>query len=236
MVGRCVKRAELLTRGEDSIADANFLRRNLVTLAYRHERWNIVVFECYRVVELLVKGISCLSGYAPRQSHSVEHVVGDLVGNLRREHVPAPLFFCLETAASNRYGIHLTGNAVSLLKEIGGNWAQLGYANHRLPGDQLVRVTLSAQNFTVTASVEGETLIRCTDASLAPPFRQRRRFLRAPRAASIAALKALGRNLLSTREEAFFSTRQFTRREARSAMAQMNLALGATKSFYVERH
>jgi hypothetical protein len=228
-------RAELVMRGEESIADASFLRRSLITLAYRHERWNIVVFECFRVVELLVKGIVCLNGLAPRQSHSIEHVVDDLITSLGRQHLAAPLFVSLETRAKNRYGIDLTGRTLSVFKEIAGIWTQLGHVTHRLPADQLVRVTLSMQNFTITASVDGKTLIRCTDSSLVPPFHQRRGFVRIPRAASIAVLKALSKSLLTTREQAFFSTSRFTRRDARRAIAKMNLALGATKSFYVQR-
>jgi hypothetical protein len=229
-------RTELATRGEESIADANFLRRNLITLAYRHKRWNIVVFECFRVVELLVKGIVCITGHAPRISHSIEHVVDDLVRIQGRQRNTAPLLVSLVTRGKNRYGVHLTGNTLSLLKEINGAWTQLGLSTHRLPTDQLVRITLSMQDCAVTASVDGKILFRGTDASLAPPFRLRREIVRAPRAASIAALKTLSRSLLSTREDAFFSTRSFGQREARIAIAKMNLALGATKSFYIEKY
>ena len=72
-----MKRAELIKRGEESIADADFIRRNFVTLAYNQKHWNIVIFECFRVVELLVKGIACISGHAPREAHSIEHIVDE---------------------------------------------------------------------------------------------------------------------------------------------------------------
>ncbi len=228
-------RLELIARGEESIADANFLRRNLITIAYREDRWNIVVFECFRVVELVVKGIVCLSGHAPRETHSIGHVVDDFLRNLERRRTAAPLFVSLETPAKNRYGVSLTGKTLSLFKEIAGVWTQLGQATHRLPADQLVRVALTAQRSAVTVSVDGKPLLGGTDSSLAPPFRMHRSFVRIPRAASIGALKALSGSLLSTRESAFFTTRRFTQRDARSAIARMNLALGATKSFYVEK-
>lgn len=115
-------RAELVTRGEESIADANFLRRNVITLAYRHKRWNIVVFESFRVVELLVKGIVCISGHAPRESHSIEHVVDDLVRIQGRQRTSAPLFVSLVTRRKNRYGVYLTGKTLSLLREDVGCW------------------------------------------------------------------------------------------------------------------
>jgi hypothetical protein len=143
----------------------------------------------------------------------------------------------LVTRGKNRYGVHLTGKTLSLLKEINGSWTSLGPSrHHRLPADQLARITLTMQDFAVTASVDGKILLRSMDSSLTPPFRLRREIVRAPRAASIAALKALSRSLLSTREHAFFSTRSFGQRDARIAIAKMNLALGATKSFYIEKY
>jgi len=94
-----MKRFEAIARGEESIADANFVRRRFINFAYREHRWNIVVFECFRVVELLVKGIVCLSGHAPRESHSIKHVVDDFVKSLLRMRTGAPLFVSLETPA-----------------------------------------------------------------------------------------------------------------------------------------
>ena len=230
-----MKRFEVIARGEESIADANFVRRRFINFAYREHRWNIVVFECFRVVELLVKGIVCLSGHAPRESHSIEHVVDDFVKTLLRRRTGAPLFVSLETPARNRYGISLTGKTLSLFKEIAGVWTQLGHATHRLPADQLVRVALTVQKSEISVTVDGKVLLGGTDSSLLPPFRMRRGFVRAPSTASIGALKILSRSLLSTRESAFFTTRRFTQQDARSAVAKMNLALGATKSFYIEK-
>jgi hypothetical protein len=228
-------RRELVKRGEESIADANFLRRRLITVAYRENRWNIVVFECFRVIELLVKGIVCLSGYAPRETHSIASVIDDFVSNLKRGRTAAPLFVSLEATARNRYGVSLTSKTLSLFKIVAGVWTSLGQTTHRLPADQLVRVALTWRVSALTVSVNGETLLGTTDASLVPPFKMHRSFVRAPRATAIGALKALSRSLLSTRESAFFTTRLFTQRDARTAIAKMNLALGATKSFYIEK-
>jgi hypothetical protein len=63
-----MKRFEVIARGEESIADANFVRRRFINFAYREHRWNIVVFECFRVVELLVKGIVCLRDMLPAKA------------------------------------------------------------------------------------------------------------------------------------------------------------------------
>jgi hypothetical protein len=228
-------RLELVERGEESIADANFLRRRLIPVAYRENRWNIVVFECFRAVELLVKGIACLSGYAPRETHEIDSVVDGIVKNLKRTRTAAPLFVSLETTTKNRYGVSLTSKTLSLLMDVAGEWTALAETTHRLPADQLVRIALTWRHFAVTVSVDGKTLLVTSDATLVPRFLMHRSFMRAPRATSIGALKALSRSLLSTRESAFFTTRRFTQRDARSAIAKMNLALGATKSFYVEK-
>jgi hypothetical protein len=107
-------------------------------------------------------------------------------------------------------------------------------ARHQLSADEIVRMTLDAEHSVVTVSVDGRPLIRHSDASLVGPLRFRRAFARAPRAASIAALKRLSGKLRSSREEAFFWTREFTRSEAKIAISHMNLALGVSKAFYVE--
>jgi hypothetical protein len=172
-------RTELIKRGEENIADVNFIRRNFITLAYSQKHWNIVVFECFRVVELLVKGIVCISGHAPRETHSIEHIVDDLINILARQRTAADLFVSLVAHGRNRYGVRLTTSKLSVLAEINGTWTHLGVTSHHLPADELVRITLTVQNFTVTASVDGKILFRVTNTSLAAPYPLRRQIVRA---------------------------------------------------------
>ncbi len=60
-----MNKEELYTRGQMSVDDATFIRDRFISLAVRGNRWNIVVYEAYRVIELLLKGIICFSGYTP---------------------------------------------------------------------------------------------------------------------------------------------------------------------------
>jgi hypothetical protein len=50
---------ELLRRGELNIADAAFVRDHFIPAAMESRRWNIVVFEAFRTIELLLKGMVC---------------------------------------------------------------------------------------------------------------------------------------------------------------------------------
>jgi hypothetical protein len=225
----------VIGRGEHCIADAHFVRKNIVPMAYKAGRWNIVVFECFRVVELLLKGIACLSGRVPKETHDLGRVVDDLVSYLARQHESPPLFASLRSKNNDRYGISLTSRNLSLYLECAGSWSLLAVDQHQLSSDEIVRLILHVEHFVITVSVDGRPLIRHTDATLAGPFRFRRAFARAPRAASVASLKRLSGKLRLSREAAFFSTREFTRSDAKIAISHMNLALGVSKSFYVER-
>jgi hypothetical protein len=59
-----MKREERYKRGDRLVEDAIFIRDVVIPRAQAAERWNIVVFEAYRVSELLIKALFFFAGYS----------------------------------------------------------------------------------------------------------------------------------------------------------------------------
>ncbi len=65
-----------LTVGLLNINDALFIRTNFIPLAVESGKWNLVVSESHRSVELLLSGIIILLGGDPKQKkHNLEGLV-----------------------------------------------------------------------------------------------------------------------------------------------------------------
>ena len=64
-------KVNLFERGQRNILDAIFIRNTVIPAAQTAQRWNIVVFESYRVLELIIKGIICMYGKGPKKTHAL---------------------------------------------------------------------------------------------------------------------------------------------------------------------
>ena len=76
LVELIVKEEEIYSRGQSNIEDAHFIRENFIPSALKNEKWNVVVHQSYQALELLIKGMTCLTGQIPRKVHELEALIG----------------------------------------------------------------------------------------------------------------------------------------------------------------
>src|SRR5262245_17136247 len=100
-----MKRAHLIARGERCVADALFVRDQILPLAVSSKRWAIVMYESFRVAELLTKGIICMSGYAPKSTHEIPALIGDLIDRLSTGRPRIPFVLGARMQGGHTYGV-----------------------------------------------------------------------------------------------------------------------------------
>ena len=85
-----VELEKLFSRGHRNIEDAFFVKDVFIPAAIQNKKWNIAVYEAYRVVELTVKGIMCLAGIPPileiqsKYTHSIRKLINRFQSELLR--------------------------------------------------------------------------------------------------------------------------------------------------------
>jgi hypothetical protein len=225
--------AELLWRGELNIVDAAFVRDHFIPAAMKSERWNIVVFEAFRTIELLIKGILCLSGHAPRQSHDVQYLIDDFLKLLAPKKDSQPFLYSAASPAGHAYGIYWDGTSIQLLEKVAGLYTVLASTEWKqMPSiDRLLRLRLDVEGFTVSVYCSDELILQMSHASIPDATRFSRSFNRALDPAKVKTLRRAAERLRATREDAFFGTVSFSKEDAEAAMSLMNSALEASKAF-----
>jgi hypothetical protein len=143
---------ELLRRGELNIADAAFVRDHFIPAAMESRRWNIVVFEAFRTIELLLKGMVCLSGHVPRQSHEIHYLVDDFIKFLGTKTDLQPFLYSAASPNGGAYGIYWDGASIQLLKRIAGLYTLIASTGTKQPIyiDRLLSLRLDVEDFTVS--------------------------------------------------------------------------------------
>lgn len=225
--------AELLRRGELNIADAAFVRDHFIPAAVESERWNIVVFEAFRTIELLMKGMVCLSGHAPRQSHEVQYLVDDFLELLAAKRDSQPFLYSAASPSGHAYGIYWDGTSIQLLKKVAGLYTVLASTGREQMAsiDRLLRLSLDVEGFAVSVYCGNELILRTADASILDATRFSRSFERAPDPARVETLRRCAERLRATREDAFFGTVPFSKEDAEEAVLLMNSALLESRTF-----
>jgi hypothetical protein len=165
--------AELLRRGELNIADAAFVRDHFIPAAMESGRWNIVVFEAFRTIELLIKGIVCLSGHEPvvpraGRNHEVHHLVDHFLKLLEAKTSLQPFLYSAASPRGGAYGIYSDGASIQLLKRIAGSYTSMASTATGQPIsiDRLLRLRLDVQGFTLSVYCGDELILRTSDASI----------------------------------------------------------------------
>jgi hypothetical protein len=221
-----MNREDLLRRGELNIADATFVREHFIPVALELKRWNIVVFEAFRAIELLMKGMICLSGHAPRQSHEIHFLVDDFLRLLATDGNSQPFLYSAASPSGHAYGIYWDGTSIQLLKKVAGLYTLLGSTpTEEVPIDRLLRLRLDVDGSKVSIYCGGELILQTTDSSISDPIRFSRSFERAPDLGRVHRLKDAAERLRATREDAYFGTVLFSKQNAEEAVTLMNSAL-----------
>lgn len=211
--------------------DARFVRDVLIEEAINAGRWNLVVFEAYRTAELLIKGIIYSVGNPPDRHHRLHHLIKCFSKTLEENRQAFPFIYKAIDSNGHYYHVRFVGETVQLLKHMAGTYTQLG-SLVRLQNPYLP-LGLTRCGTTVSI-VQGETrLLVSTDSSLHEVINYERVILRAPEESRLERLKELVAILLTTRTEAFYSERLFSKKEGEEAVRKLALVYELSRAFEI---
>ena len=229
-----MNKEQLYNRGQRSIADGIFIRDRVIPLALENKHWNIVVFESYRVIELLIKGMICVSGYTPRETHEIDSLVERFSVILHNAKKSLPFTYTLFGIRGNCYGVTVKGGVIELFRRNSEIYTQLARIPFReLAVDELLRMKLEYSGTTLTLYVNDQELIRHTDSGVLNAKRFERGFVKNPDKLRLSDLKHAVKELRAHRESAFYSTRVYLEEDAHRAISFMEIASEASKTFVV---
>ena len=137
---------ELLRRGEQNIEDAAFVRDHFIPTATKSQRWNIVVYEAFLTIELIVKGMICLSGNKPDKNHDVHHLVDQFHKLLPDEINSQPFLYSAASPSGHAYGIYSDGRSIQLLKKVHGVYTSMASVRQAGSIDQLLLLRLGSKD------------------------------------------------------------------------------------------
>ncbi len=230
-------------RGHSNIEDAHFIREKMIPVAFQFERWNVVVHQAYQAIELLIKGMICLTGHVPRVTHNTDFLIDELFSYVppNASEVPSIPFvvYALVPDSRNGYGVWLYGTTIEIAKVVHGITSVMTHfplSQDLLRADAILRLGLEVKNFTVRLMLDNDQVLALTDASLIGPFTLRREFVRQPSKAKVEVLKELGRKLRTNRESSFYSERDYALDEAEEAIRLYDDANAVAACFLVEEH
>jgi hypothetical protein len=226
---------ELAQRGELNITDAAFVRDHFIPAAMKSERWNIVVFEAFRTIELIIKGIVRLSGREPLPNHEVHRLIDHFLRILAAEKNSQPFLYSAASPSGHAYGIYSDGTSIQLLKKIAGVYTEMASTGMEYMAsiDRLLRLRLEVERFEVCVYCGDELILRQSDASIPDATRFSRSFNRVPDPAQVKTLRRAAKQLRKKRTPAFFGEERFVKSDAEEAMSLMKSALEASTAFVI---
>jgi len=233
---------ELFNRGHRNIEDAYFVRDIFIPSAFEKQKWNIVVYEAYRVVELVVKGIMCLAGIPPilenqaKYTHNIKKLIILFQNELSKVNGRVPYFLALKSPSSdNHYGIEIIGNKAYLYIYVAGLSTELQSPIDlsSISVDGLINLNFHYEDNTLTLIHNNKTLTLHTDATFgADKLKFEMGFQRIPDNERVNKIAEIGELLLKNRTAAFYSERIYSKEDALTALDNMNEALEASKAFF----
>jgi hypothetical protein len=231
---------DLIQRGILNVEDATYLRKKIIPVALADERWNLVVRLAYDLTELLVKGVICLCGDGPRQTHDIDKLVDQLLGKIAeaaKGKIDLPLIVSAKSddgvLGFAGYGVLIEAGGCSLVEVNGsGSYAEIASVTTTLSVDQIVKLRIEVENFAISVYV-GDTLILSTmDATHSGPYAFCRSFQVFPTRDRVRALKDAGDELRKNRESSFYSERRFDKNDATRAIQFGDIAFEAASCFF----
>jgi hypothetical protein len=202
----------------------------------------VVVQQAYQSLELLVKGMICLTGHAPRVTHNTDLLIGELLDNVspttsEEPRVPFAVF-ASSMDGGNGYGVWLYDASVEIVKVISRTFTAIAHFSIRdlLRADAILCLGLEVKDFTMRLILDGEPVFVATDSSVSGPLTLRREFVREPSMGKVTLLKEIGRKLRLNRESSFYAERTYAKTEAAEAMRLFDDANEVATCFLVEEH
>jgi HEPN domain-containing protein len=224
----------LFNRGYQNITDAVFVREKIIPLALTEGRWNVVVFESYRVAELMFKGMICLSGYTPRETHELNRLTKQLVDILKSQCHAVPFLYAVQDRKGNYYGAGVSGKTIWVFKYVAGIYTDMASVSLRqLSIDELLRLRLEVSHNVVRLFIGSTEIIAHTDSSIDSAVRIQKGFERCPDSSRVQQIEQAGQKLLAEREHAFYSTRVYTEQDALQAVKLVKIVQEASEAFLV---
>jgi len=222
-------------RGVRLFEDAVFIRDVVIPHAHAARRWNIVIFETYRVSELFTKSLFFFAGYSPKETHGLDYLIDRWCQILDKAKWSAPFVYSLMATGGNGYGVTIINNRIEFLKRIANTYTLLGSAPlQSLVVDDIMALQIGVDHYCWTVTKDDEVILSGTDASLSEPLRLQRTLVKPADRARVENIKKFLRELRGPREEAFYSERPFTEQEANQAIDRMAGIFELSKAFFVE--
>jgi HEPN domain-containing protein len=219
---------DTLSRGFASVEEARFSRFNLLPIARNSSRWNLVVAECFRIVELLIKGLSCLAGNVPKANHELDQLLTNLFEHLLSNPGATPLALHVVDDLGEGFAVDLNGGVASIL-----HVSNLGYATYSQLGSSAIFTFSRPETIHIVADGEMVSVSvaeRTVSQRAANGMVFRGSFGRAD-AAAVDELKRLAAALRKHREVSLYHERRYLKEHALEAIGTMEAAFAALAPF-----
>ena len=153
-----------------NIWDASFVKDDVIPLACRKKRWNVVVFESQRVIELGLRGIVRLLGETPHEHHNLARHVAH-VHRIMSSSKRLPFVAGAYALGGDCYGVYVSGNSLVVVKRIAGTHTQMS-ERHLGPSwaEHEHEIALQVDGSHLTVRLDGDIFVSLTDADVMGPF------------------------------------------------------------------
>jgi HEPN domain-containing protein len=224
---RAMKENREFSNGLRVISDALFVKDNFLPVAIENEKWNVVVSEAHRAVELLMEGLIYLMGGNPRQRfHNLEGLVQKFEDCLAERRSDLPFNIGYYSSNGDAYGIRLRSESISVARKINNIFTLLiNVQRHSGRFDEECTIGLELDELGTVSLKINETIVasvpvgRLGDSPLVEICRQ---FDIRPRSQRFIELKRMGQFFThGALLEARYSKREFMEREAKEAICRM---------------
>lgn len=225
------------TNGLRNINDASFMREKFIPIAMAGEKWNLVVSESHRTVELLLGGLIFLLGGDPCQKkHNLEGLVEKFEKFLIESKENLPFSIGYYSESGNCYGIGLKNNSVSVYKKINNLYTLMGSVSCNPEFlEKNTKIDLEVdESGAVTLLIDDKAMLKHPGASLGGSqiIRIRRQFNIKPRSLRFLEMKKIGQCFThALLLDARYSKREFSETEALDAKRNMERIFEMSENF-----
>jgi HEPN domain-containing protein len=217
-----MNRNDVIARGERSVSDAMYIRDRLLPVAWEAERWGIVVFESFRVCELVLKGLICLMGYAPRHTHELACLIDDLIELLTKRPRRQRFLLGAKEPKGNAYAVFLDEKTIELWRIDDRTVTVLAARPSNIAQDALATLRLRLDvGSLITVKYGDGVIFQHPDATYTGPFRAERSFVVVPDDQRIGLMREAAEALRREREAAFYAVLQYSADDAQRAVRAM---------------
>ena len=225
-------RLNLLRRGLLNVQDAMYLVHRAIPSTLSDKRWGLVTFNAFTAVELLVKGLTCLAGYTPRENHNVAAQVRRLTDLLKRLPSGPPTFLTASVGPAYLYSVWSDGRRVRLYRRVHDIYTQLG-ASRTLTTElhHPLTLDLTIHDGKVEVSSMSQVLISVVDSTSRGKVRARRHLVSPAASATVASLETIAKELRQHREGALYGTGDYSESDAIRAQASAVQAAALLEEF-----